>query len=53
MNINTWYLIKYRLYKINNVIHFETFSQYQNWLDAMEKAFKNWFEVIAVYPYEV
>ena len=47
------YFIKYKLYDINNVIHFETFSQYQNWLTAMEKNFEKFFEVTEVHTYDV
>ena len=47
------YFIKYKLYDINNVIHFETFSQYQNWLTAMEKNFEKFFEVTEVHTSDV
>lgn len=47
------YFIRYILYSINNTIHFDTFSQYQNWLTAMEENFSDVFKVIEVYTYSV
>ena len=38
-----WYFVRYRLYDINNVICFSTFSQYQNWLTVMEENFNEVF----------
>lgn len=46
------YLIRYILYSINNTIHFNTFSQYQNWLTVMEDNFDT-FKVIEVCTYDV
>ena len=48
-----WYLVKFRLYDINNVIHFHTFSQYLNWQVAMEENFKDFFEITTIITYEV
>lgn len=53
--MKTWYFVKYRLYGINNGIHFSTFSQYQNWCVMMEKLNK-WggeFTVLEIIPYDI
>ena len=49
--IEQWYFVRYRLYGNNNVIHFSTFSQYQNWDTVMEQNFGDWFEVEEVITY--
>lgn len=48
-----WYFIRYRLYDINNVIHFSTFSQYQNWVVVMENNFNEQFIITQVIEYDV
>lgn len=48
-----WYLVRYRLYNMNNVIHFSTFAQYQNWLVVMEENFSKSFEIREVISYHV
>lgn len=51
--IERWYFIRYRLYDINNTIHFSTFSQYQNWSSVMEKNFEEWFEIEEIIDYNM
>ena len=49
------YLIKYKLYDIDNVIRFSTFSQYQNWLTSMEEL-NEWggdFNVTKIVVYDI
>lgn len=47
------YFIRFRLYGVNNVMHFHAQSQYLNWQDAMKTNFQNQFEVIEIIPYDI
>lgn len=47
------YFIRFRLYGVNNVMHFRAQSQYLNWQDAMKTNFQNQFEVIEIIPYDI
>lgn len=43
------YKIKFKIYNCENVICFDTFSQYQNWLVVMEENFGEFFKVNAIF----
>ena len=47
------YFVRFRLYGINNVMHFRAQSQFLNWSDAMEENFQNQFEIIEIIPYNI
>ena len=47
------YFIRYRLYGINNAIHFHGSTQYINWITVMEENFDNQFEVVEIIPYDI
>lgn len=52
-SIERWYFVRYRLYDINNVIHFLTFSQYQNWSSVIEENFGDFFTITEIIDYDV
>lgn len=51
--IERWLFVRYSLYEVNNAAHFATFSQYTNWLNAMEDNFdENEFKIRTVIEYD-
>ena len=51
--MTTAYFIRYRLYGINNVMHFHGSAQYQNWTSVMEENFKDQFKIISIDTYDI
>lgn len=47
------YFIRYRLYGINNAIHFHGSSQYITWTAVMEENFGDQFEIVEIIPYDM
>ena len=47
------YFVRFRLYGVNNTMHFHAQFQFSNWCDVMKANFQNQFEVIEIIPYEI